>query len=80
MVIPDFLVDELKTYLSRLYGFYETDRIFPVVRSYYNKEIERGAKKAGVKKIRVHDLRHSHVYRSKGHFEGSVLFFFILSL
>ena len=61
VAIPDFLVEELKTYLSRLYGFYETDRIFPVVRSYYNKEIERGAKKAGVKRIRVHDLRHSHV-------------------
>lgn len=61
VAMPDFLVKELETYLGRLYGFYETDRIFPVVRSYYNKEMERGARLAGVKKIRVHDLRHSNV-------------------
>ena len=31
-----------------------------VTKSSLNHEMERGAKQAGVKKIRVHDIRHSH--------------------
>ena len=37
------------------------ERIFPVTKSYLNREIQRGAKEAGLRRIRVHDLRHSHV-------------------
>lgn len=29
--------------------------------SYLKREMERGSKAAGVKKIRIHDLRHSHI-------------------
>ena len=32
-----------------------------VTKYYLNHEMERGCKASGVKKIRVHDLRHSHV-------------------
>jgi len=31
------------------------------VKSYLHHEMDRGAKEAGVKRIRIHDLRHSHV-------------------
>ena len=31
-----------------------------ITKSYMEKEIKRGAAKAGVKSIRLHDLRHSH--------------------
>ena len=37
------------------------DRIFPVTKHYLRHEMERGCKAAGVKQIRIHDLRHSHV-------------------
>ena len=36
-------------------------RIFEVTKSYLHHEMDRGAKEAGVKRIRIHDLRHSHV-------------------
>ena len=37
------------------------DRIFDVTKYYLTHEMERGCKESGVKRIRVHDLRHSHV-------------------
>ena len=43
------------------YGAGENDRIFPVSKSYMHHEMDRGARQAGVKRIRIHDLRHSHV-------------------
>ena len=36
------------------------DRLFMVTKSYLEKEMIRGVKLSGVKKIRLHDLRHSH--------------------
>ena len=42
-------------------GLGSTDRIFPITKSYLHHEMDRGSKAAGVKRIRVHDLRHSHV-------------------
>ena len=38
-----------------------TDRLFTVTKSYLHHEMDRGAKEAGVKRIRIHDLRHSHI-------------------
>ena len=37
------------------------DRIFPVTKSYLYHEMDRGCRASGVKRIRVHDIRHSHV-------------------
>ena len=68
VVMPDFLVEELREYISRLYGLMQTDRIFHVTKSFLHDEMSRGAKTAGVQRIRVHDLRHSHVCRSLGYF------------
>lgn len=59
--LPKFLAEEMKVYFEMLYGYAETDRIFQVTKSYLHHEMERGSKLAGVKKIRIHDLRHSHV-------------------
>lgn len=41
--------------------FKPDQRIFEVTKSYLHHEMDRGAKAAGVKRIRIHDLRHSHV-------------------
>lgn len=59
--MPDFLCEELQDYISRLYGILPTDRIFHMTKSFLHHEMSRGASLAGVKRIRVHDLRHSHV-------------------
>ena len=37
------------------------DRMFPITKSYLHHEMDRGAKEQNVKRIRIHDLRHSHV-------------------
>ena len=44
-----------------LYGYKKTDRLFQVTKSFLHHEMERGCKLSGVKRIRIHDLRHSHI-------------------
>ena len=44
-----------------LYGLKKKDRIFTITKSYLHHEMDRGAKVAGVKRIRIHDLRHPYV-------------------
>ena len=61
ITMPEFLAEEMRDYISTLYKIDDSDRIFPITKSYLQKEMERGSKAAGVKKIRIHDLRHSHV-------------------
>lgn len=58
--IPDFLAEDIKDYIKCIYGIKNKDRLFPFTKSFLLREIERGSKISGVKKIRVHDLRHSH--------------------
>jgi integrase len=59
--MPQFLCDEIQEYIKMLYGAESTDRLFPVTKYYLNHEMQRGCKATGVKKIRIHDLRHSHI-------------------
>ncbi len=59
--MPHFLCEEMQEYLSMLYGLKKKDRIFTVTKSYLHHEMDRGAKAAGVKRIRIHALRHSHI-------------------
>ena len=59
--IPKFLSDEIQDYIKMLYGIKPTDRMFPVSKHYLHREMDRGSKEAGVKRIRIHDIRHSHV-------------------
>ena len=37
------------------------DRLFPLSKSYLYRKMEQGSKAMGLQRIRVHDLRHSHV-------------------
>lgn len=59
--MPDFLCEELQDYISKLYGVFPTDRIFHITKSFLHHEMSRGASLTGVKRIRVHDLRHPYV-------------------
>lgn len=58
---PQFLCDELQDYLKQLYGVEPDSRMFPISKSYLHREMDRGCKQTGVKRIRIHDLRHSHI-------------------
>ncbi|MDO4491942.1 MAG: site-specific integrase [Lachnospiraceae bacterium] len=57
--IPDFLLKDLLDYRERLYGLQEEDRLFSFSKSYLESEMSRGIRASGVKRIRLHDLRHS---------------------
>ena len=60
IVIFDYLANILQTYKNSIYKPHINDRVFPFTKNFLRYEMERISKKAGVKKIRVHDLRHSH--------------------
>lgn len=61
ITLPDFLADEMKDYISRLPYLEPDDRIFSITKSGLHHEMNRGCRETGVKRIRIHDLRHSHV-------------------
>lgn len=60
ITLPNFLAAEIEEYISKLYGMMPNDRMFVITKSYLEKEMIRGVRISGVKKIRLHDLRHSH--------------------
>jgi len=57
--LPQFLCDEMQDYFESIYKLTPDCRIFPVGKHYLHSEMNRGSKAAGVKRIRIHDLRHS---------------------
>ena len=59
--MPDFLVEEMQEFLQMLFGISDDERMFNVTKYYLHHEMDRGAKESGVKRIRIHDLRHSHI-------------------
>lgn len=59
--MPDFLCEEMKEYIDSLYGVTGSDRIFQISKSYLHHEMDRGTKAAGVKRITIHSIRHSHI-------------------
>lgn len=61
IILPDFLVEELQEYVDMMYKLKPSDRLFPTKKGNLGRFLKIYAEKAGVKKIRVHDLRHSHV-------------------
>ena len=59
--LPDFLCDEMEDYFSMFYKCDDDTILFNVSKSYLHHEMDRGVGETGVKRIRIHDLRHSHV-------------------
>ena len=59
--MPDFLGEEIQDYIKQLYHIKPNERMFEITKSYLHHEMTRGAKAAGVKRIRIHDIRHSHI-------------------
>ena len=61
IAMPEFLRDEMSEYICDIALVPPDERIFQFSKSYLGHEIRRGCAISGVKRIRVHDLRHSHV-------------------
>lgn len=61
IIIPNFLKEEVQEYIGQHYGLPESERLFPIVARTLQKRLKKYEEKTGVKPIRVHDLRHSHV-------------------
>lgn len=60
ITIPKFLCNMVKEYVSSLYDYNSNERLFRSSKCILYRKISQGCIKSGVKKIRVHDLRHSH--------------------
>ncbi len=61
ITMPQFLTDDIQDYLKMQYEIGEDDRMFTITKSYLHREMDRGSKEAGVKRIRIHDIRHSAI-------------------
>ena len=60
ITLPEHVCDLVQDYVSRLVDYEDGDRLFDVRKGFLYNEMERGCKLSGTKRIRVHDLRHSH--------------------
>ncbi len=58
--INNKLCEMLEEYFYKFYDMEDQDRAFPASRYSFRDDMKRYHKKAGVKRIRLHDLRHSH--------------------
>ena len=58
--LPEFIFNYLDEYIETLYDYDSQFRLFEFTKFYLSHEMNRGVKNSGVKKIRIHDLRHSH--------------------
>lgn len=58
--IPDSLNSIIKNYVDMLYKPKKNERLFPVTKHLFSNDMILYSKKANIKKIRIHDLRHSH--------------------
>ena len=54
-------VEEMKDYFNSLYDLAPDERIFSFNKGFLHRKMTKGAAAAGLKRIRIHDLRHSHV-------------------
>lgn len=61
VLLPNFLSEEIQKYIAGLKDVAEDERIFPFTKSYLHHEMRRGCTASGVKKIKIHGIRHSHI-------------------
>lgn len=61
ITIPNFLTNELENYMSMLYDCKGETRLFEISKQALYYPMKKYAPAAGIPKIRIHDLRHSHV-------------------
>lgn len=60
VTLPDTLCAALEQYMGEMGPESLDERLFPYTKDFLYREMRRACEKTGVKRIRVHDLRHSH--------------------
>ena len=60
IVIFDHLADIIREYKAHIYKPHVNDRVFACTKSFFENEIRRVCANAAIKRIRIHDIRHSH--------------------
>ncbi|MBQ0070395.1 MAG: site-specific integrase [Spirochaetales bacterium] len=58
--LPKTVMDMVRFYFLKNFQLNENDRLFPVYKNLFNIRLDKGIKACGLKRIRLHDLRHSH--------------------
>ena len=59
--MPSFLCDELREYIDLLYEPTDEQRLFQITKSKLSRNFHSLSDEAGLKRITIHGLRHSHV-------------------
>lgn len=54
-------MQEIQAYTDKIYGLESDNRVFTFTKSLIRGNMRRGAEKAEIPFIRIHDMRHSHV-------------------
>lgn len=60
ITLPVEVMNMIKDYANSLFDYSPADRLFRTTKSSLTRAMVKGCKLSGVKKIRIHDLRHSH--------------------
>lgn len=60
ITLPQEIMDMVKNYSTKLYGYSPSERLFLANKYGILRKLNNISKLSGVKKIRIHDLRHSH--------------------
>lgn len=60
ITMPPFLIKCIRGHINRLYAHTGQTRLFTASHSSYARQMEAHTGKAGIKRIRLHDIRHSH--------------------
>lgn len=58
--LPMFLIDKIKVYIGCIYAYDPGNKLFDVSKSDLYSNLKKYSASANVKKIRIHDFRHSH--------------------
>lgn len=60
ITLPEQTMQLIKSYAKTLRKYNPDNRLFTCTKGYLSREMKRGCLASGVKKIRIHDIRHSH--------------------
>lgn len=59
--MPEFLCEELQDYFRLCCTQAHDERAFPVSKNFLQRKMQSVSERQGVRRIRIHDIRHSHV-------------------
>ena len=61
IMLPKTVMNKIREYYFQLYDKDNTTRLFSLTEQCYRRYLDKYSEKAGIKKIRLHDLRHPYV-------------------